>query len=276
MAFQRTHTVEGGIERVVYTPAERRFATPILMQHGMYHGAWCWRHWQELFAELGWETHAHSLPGHAASPAQRPVRWCTLGYYLRFLRAEVERLPRRPVLIGHSMGGALAQWYFRHVGGDLPAAVLVAPWPLRTILPKEIVRWMRLDLRGLLLMWLTLSATPMIRTPARAAKMFVTEGALYTQDALHARLGPESGWVMLQHNPPLWRPASPAQVSAPLLWLVGERDALIGVEAERASAAHYAAEFVVAPGAGHNLMMERNYRETAMLIHDWLVAQGVP
>ena len=47
-AYDVQHTVENGIERVVYSPAQRRFETPILMQHGMWHGAWCWRHWHRL------------------------------------------------------------------------------------------------------------------------------------------------------------------------------------------------------------------------------------
>ena len=33
------HVIEDGIERIIYTPKERRFETPILMQHGMWHGA---------------------------------------------------------------------------------------------------------------------------------------------------------------------------------------------------------------------------------------------
>src|SRR5262245_60882064 len=77
MPYNVTHTIEGGIERVVYRPDQPRFSTPILMQHGMWHGAWCWRYWQELLAEWGWESHAFSLPGHAGSPVQRPIRWCT-------------------------------------------------------------------------------------------------------------------------------------------------------------------------------------------------------
>jgi hypothetical protein len=52
-------------------------------------------------------------------------------------------------------------------------------------------------------------------------------------------------------------------------------DAIIGVEVERKSAAHYQADFVVIPDAAHNLMMEHNYRETAETIHSWLNAHGV-
>jgi pimeloyl-ACP methyl ester carboxylesterase len=233
----------------------------------MWHGAWCWQHWQELFAAWGWESHAISLPGHAGSPAQRPVYFCTLDYYLRFLRAEVERFPRKPILMGHSMGGALVQWYFRYVGDDLPAAVLVAPWDLRAS-AGGLGRWLRLDPLGVFLMSISGSARPFIRTARHAAQKLISDRALYTPEELYARLSPESAWVMLQHNPPLWRPAR--QVRAPLLWLAGERDAVIGVEQERRSAAYYQADFVVVPGAAHNLMMEHNYRETAQTIHTWL------
>jgi pimeloyl-ACP methyl ester carboxylesterase len=60
-----------------------------------------------------------------------------------------------------------------------------------------------------------------------------------------------------------------------MLWLAGEQDAVIGVDYQRRSAAHYSAEYYVAEGAGHNLMMEHNYRQTAEAIHHWLVRQGI-
>ena len=261
------HLISNGIERIIYIPKQRRFETPILMQHGMWHGAWCWRHWQELFAEWGWESHAFSLPGHAGSPTQRPVTFCTLDYYLRFLQAEVEQLARRPVIMGHSMGGALTQWYLKYVSDDLPAAVLVAPWPSHNTV-GDAPRFRRLDPVGMLLALLTASTRPFIRTPKHAAKKLISPKSVYTPEQLHAQLSPESFWVMVQHNPPFWRP--PAQVKTPLLWLAGEIDAVVGVEAERHSAAHYHADFVVVPDAAHNIMMEHNYRETAEMIHQWL------
>jgi pimeloyl-ACP methyl ester carboxylesterase len=272
--FYARHAIEGGIERVVYTPKHRRFDTPILMQHGMWHGAWCWRHWQESLATWGWESHAFSLPGHAGSPTQRPVYFCTLGYYLRFLMAEVERLPRKPVLMGHSMGGALTQWYLKHVDDSLPAAVLVASWAAKGNIPDDGgAPWRRLDPLGLLLVALTGSARFFIRTPKHAAAILISPRAIYTPEELHARLSPESAWVMYQHNPPVWQP--PAQVRAPLLLMAGEMDAVLPVANVRRSAAHYGADCVVVPDAGHNLMMEHNYRETAETIHNWLSDRGV-
>ncbi|HSQ17989.1 MAG TPA: alpha/beta hydrolase [Anaerolineales bacterium] len=267
-SFSIQASINNGIERVTYIPKRRRFETPILMQHGMWHGAWCWKQWQELFAEWGWESHAFSLPGHAGSPAQRPVQFCTLGYYLRFLKAEVERLPHKPVLMGHSMGGALTQWYLKYVGDDLPAAVLVAPWDLHAAI-RGYGRWLRLDPTGILLASLSISACPFIRTPKHAAEKLISARSIYKPEELHARLSPESIWVMMQHNPPFWHP--PRRVGTPLLWLAGEIDAVIGVEDERKSAAYYQADFVIVTEAAHNIMMEHNYRETAATIHNWLV-----
>ena len=272
--YTRSHTVEDSIERIAYVPKDRRFETPILMQHGMWHGAWCWELWQALFAEWGWETHAHSLPGHAGSPTQWPIARCTLDYYLSFLKAEVERLPRRPVLMGHSMGGALTQWYLKHVGDDLPAAVLMAPWVSHSMVKDGLWQLITYDPVGVLLMMVTWDATPLRRdAPGSAARFLVGPEAVVPLETLQPKLGPESVIVMYQHNPPFWHP--PERVETPMLWVAGEEDPLLVEPAQRRSAAHYGADYVVAEGARHNVMMEHNYRDVAHTIHEWLVEQGI-
>jgi pimeloyl-ACP methyl ester carboxylesterase len=267
-AFTITHTVEDGIERVTCTPRQRRHTTPILMAHGMWHAAWCWQPWQELFAEWGWESTAYSLPGHGKSPAQRPVWLCTLDYYLAFLRDEVQRLPVKPILMGHSMGGALIQWYIKHVADDLPAAVLAVPWTSHNAFRDSLPLFFRLDIPGCLLAALTWDARPFVRSPKRAAAALITEGARMPPEELHARLETESALVMLQHNPPYWSP--PESVCTPMLVLAGEKDALVGAEPLRRSAAFYRAEYILVEDAGHNLMMEKNSRQTAEAVRGWL------
>jgi pimeloyl-ACP methyl ester carboxylesterase len=268
-SYSISHTVIEGIERIVYTPKGRRHETPILMAHGMWHGAWCWEAWQKLFAEWGWESIAYSLPGHARSAVQRPVWLCTYDYYLAFVRDEVNRLPRKPILMGHSMGGGLCQWYLRHIGDDLPAIVLVAPWTSHNVLADSALLFFKLDPSGMALVSLAWNARPFVRTPQVAARALITEGALLSAEELFARLGTESALVLMQHNPLFWHPAE--HVKTPMFLLAAEKDALIGVESLRRSAAHYQAEFVVIPEAGHNLMMEKSYEDTAQQINDWLV-----
>lgn len=88
------------------------------------------------------------------------------------------------------------------------------------------------------------------------------------------KLGPESGLVLFQHNPPFWYP--PEHVQTPLLWIAGEDDPLLVEPAERRSAAHYGAEYLVAAGARHNVMIEHNYRDTAGQVRQWLEGRGIP
>ncbi len=271
--YSRIHRLEDGLERISYIPKNRCYQTPLVFQHGMWHGAWCWELWQELFAQWGWESHAHSLPGHANSPPQRHVACCTLDYYLGFLKAEIDRYPEKPIVIGHSMGGALTQWYLKYVG-DLPAAILVAPWPShQTITLATLRRMLKLDLGGNLLPFWTWKAE-YCRNPQRAADFLLSEGSAYTPEELYSRLSDESLIVLYQHNPPIWSPAD--RVSTPMLWLAGELDATFSVEEEEQSAAHYGADFRVIEKAAHNLMMTHNYRETAQLLHNWLVEQRSP
>jgi len=272
--YTKKHIIQDGIECITYLPKHRRFDTPIVMQHGMWHGAWCWQLWQELFAEWGWETHAHSLPGHAGSPTQRPIARCTLDYYLSFLKAKVACLPQRPVLMGHSMGGALTQWYLKYVADDLPAAVLVAPWVSHSMFKDGLFKLIAYDPLGFLLMMLSWDATPMKRAmPGSAVRFLVGPQAVIPLKELQPRLGPESVIVMYQHNPPFWYP--PERVNTPMLWIAGGDDPLLVEPAERRSAAHYHADYYVAEKARHNVMIEHNYRQTAEAIHDWLVKRGI-
>ncbi len=138
---------------------------------------------------------------------------------------------------------------------------------------QNALRPIKLDPFGSWLMMLTRTATPYVRNPQRAARALISPRAVYSAEELHAKLGPESIIVMSQHNPPFWSP--PEQVQTPLLWLAGEADAVIGEAAERRSAAYYQADYILVEQAGHNLMMEHNYRQTLETIHNWLVEQGV-
>lgn len=267
------HTIIDGIERIVYMPKKRRYETPIVMQHGMWHGAWCWEPWQRLLAEWGWASHAHSLPGHAHSEQQRPVWLCTLDYYLAFYKHEIDRMERRPVIMGHSMGGALTQWYLKYIGQDVAAAVLVAPWVSHSTMEDGGLLLFQRDPMAVLLSFLQWNANGWIRSPERAAQKLISDGALLSPQQLFDRLTGESILAVMQHNYPAWTP--PDNIDIPMLILAGEIDQVVTVGGLERSAKHYKADFELIPNAAHNLMMEHNYASTAQKIHDWLLAQGV-
>lgn len=268
--FRVTQSLENGIERIVYTPQERKFETPLLMQHGMWHGAWCWKAWQELFAKWGWESCAYSLPGHGRSRPRRHYRWCTLQYYHGFLAEEVRRMPSPPVLLGHSMGGALTQWHLQQ--SDLPAAILVASWPSRSTMGNLLDACVRMPL-SVLHSFATLSASPVVRTPRQAAGLFLTEGSLLGQEEFHDLLCDESLLVVLQYQPPFWKP--PLATKTPLLWVAGSHDGITPEPLHRASAADYGVEYHLVPDGGHDLMLDKSFRATAEAIQRWLLKQSI-
>lgn len=268
------HEIDDGIERIIYRPHTPRHETPIVMQHGMWHGAWCWERWQRILAEQGWESHAHSLPGHALSPTQRLIWLCTLDYYLSFLKREMDRHTRKPILMGHSMGGALAQWYLKYVDDALPAAVLVGPWVVDSNFgyAAEIVQQ---DFFGMVILpVLTWSASAWVRSPYYAAQKLISPNADMTPEDLYAHLSPESALVLYQHNPPFWTP--PTHVRTPVFLAAGALDTVCPEPHMRRTAQHYSADYYVDPGSAHNLMMDGDFTATVMKIHEWLEAQNIP
>ena len=262
-----------GIERVICHPANQLHPTPVLFQHGMWHAAWCWRDWQKALAEQGWESHAISLPGHGGSARRKSVRFSTMQDYLAVLKTEVGRLKNRPIVIGHSMGGALVQWYLKKVADDLPAAVLLGSWTSHSTYADGTLPHLKRDPWGFMKMGATLSSTPLVRNPKWAASLLITEGAEISPKELHANLCEESALVLSQHNPPFWRPKR--DIETRMLWVAGEKDAVITSKGARRSAQHYGAEFLSIPDAGHNLMMERNNAHTLDGIETWLARLGL-
>lgn len=271
-AFHFDTKSDNGIERVVCRPTDRTHATPILLQHGMWHGAWCWRGWQERLAQQGWESHAISLPGHGGSDRRKSVRFSTMQDYLKVLGAEIARFEAPPIVFGHSMGGALIQWYLKKVADDLPAAVLLGSWTAHSTYADGTLPHLRRDPWGFFKMGLTLSSTPLVRSPKWVASLLITEAAEISAEDLHGQLCEESALVLSQHNPPLWSPKR--QVRTPMLWLAGEQDAVITLKGAERSARFYGAKFHLVRNAGHNLMMQGNNAETLGLIDDWLTGQG--
>jgi pimeloyl-ACP methyl ester carboxylesterase len=102
--------------------------TPLLFVHGAYVGAWCWaEHFLPWFSSHGYEAHAVSLRGHGASPGRDTLHLASLDDYVDDVVLVTEELPRRPVLIGHSMGAIVVQRAARRCNAR--AMVLMAPVP---------------------------------------------------------------------------------------------------------------------------------------------------
>jgi pimeloyl-ACP methyl ester carboxylesterase len=100
----------------------------IYMIHGMWVGPWCWNGYRSVFEEQGHRCVATTLPFHDADPRDAPdPRLGSMGLldYAEVLEGELRRLRTKPILMGHSMGGLLAQ--ILAARGLAKAVVLLAP-----------------------------------------------------------------------------------------------------------------------------------------------------
>ncbi|MDJ0857940.1 MAG: alpha/beta fold hydrolase [Dinoroseobacter sp.] len=72
----------------------------VLLVHGEFHGAWCWRDVIPALRSLGVSARAIDLPGHGADPT--PIRSISLESYAR---AIMSNLSPNTLIVGHGMAG---------------------------------------------------------------------------------------------------------------------------------------------------------------------------
>ncbi|MFT4047513.1 MAG: alpha/beta fold hydrolase [Solimonas sp.] len=101
---------------------------PVVLVHGMWCTGASWKRVVDILAPRGYHCHAPSLPAHDdATDQPLQVRHQSVRGYLRFLERSIaaQRFDRPPILIGHSMGGLLAQQLATRI--DPLALVLLTP-----------------------------------------------------------------------------------------------------------------------------------------------------
>lgn len=102
---------------------------PIIFIHGACHSAWCWtEHFQNYFADKRFESHAVSLSGHGNSYSCKNIKLKRISDYVNDIRYIASKFDNPPILIGHSMGGYIAQKYaLKHKAYALVLMNSVAP-----------------------------------------------------------------------------------------------------------------------------------------------------
>ncbi|KAL4652105.1 hypothetical protein ACB092_01G209100 [Castanea dentata] len=90
---------------------------PLVFVHGSYHAAWCWaEHWLPFFSACGFDCYALSLLGQGESDAPSGSVAGTLQTHASDVADFIQKkvlLP--PVLLGHSFGGLIIQYYITNV-----------------------------------------------------------------------------------------------------------------------------------------------------------------
>lgn len=99
--------------------------TAVVMLHGIGGGHAAWASQIDFFAERGYRAIAWDQPGYGASATVEPYSFENVAGALDALIASLTPAPANIVIVGHSMGGMVAQEYgARHAHPSLRALVL--------------------------------------------------------------------------------------------------------------------------------------------------------
>ena len=112
---------------------------PILLLHGAWLSVWCWRDWMTVFHAHGHTVIVPSYRAHGHSSQTATLRWTRLSPYVEDAISLAGQLESSPIVIAHSMGGAVAQRILETVSAA--ALVLVASVPPAGAL-GQISKWL--------------------------------------------------------------------------------------------------------------------------------------
>ncbi|MBV9330016.1 MAG: alpha/beta hydrolase [Alphaproteobacteria bacterium] len=246
-------------------------AVPIVMLHGAFCGGWAFETFREPFLRAGFEVHTPTLRHHGGKDSGSPGR-LSLRDYLLDLDALLDRLDGVPVILGHSLGGLLAQMLAAR--RKLRAAVLIAPSAPWGIMPTTFFEvasaqalWMRGDYWNEVL-------KPSYRI---AASYSLDRMPRAERDAIFARFVPESGLATFEivHWTLDSRRSSEVlaqAVTCPILCIAGSDDRINPPSTVREIAARYGqkARLEVLQGRSHWAIGEPGWEELAARIIAWL------
>ncbi len=95
-----------------------------ILVHGAWHGGWCWFKVREYLEERGNKVITPDLPGHGDDPGTTAD--ASMDRYVERVLASVEACDEAPVLVGHSMAGAVISQVAEQAPESIAGLVFVA------------------------------------------------------------------------------------------------------------------------------------------------------
>jgi len=261
--------------------------TPVVLIHGLWIHAEAWQPWLELYRGAGYDAMAPGWPGDSDNVeatrknpdavANKGIDDITNGYL-----EVINRLPTKPIVIGHSFGGLIAQKLL--AGGSAAAAIAIDPAQIKGVKPLPFAQ--------------IRSGLPVLSNPGNKKKAVTLSKKQFRYGFGNALSETESGELfdkfaipgpgkpLFEASAANFRKSSPALIDTkkhdrgPLLIIAGGQDHTVPEVVAKAAYKLYSGsgavtEFHTFPDRGHSLVLDHGWREIADFTLSWLTRQGL-
>ncbi|MEV4604151.1 alpha/beta fold hydrolase [Amycolatopsis sp. NPDC049253] len=260
---------------------------PVVFVHGLWIHADAWESWAELYRAAGYEPIAPGWPGDSRTVAmtrQNPAALANrgIGEITESHLKVIAGLDAKPIVVGHSFGGLIAQKIL--ASGHAAAAVAVDPGQIKGVKPLPFAQ--------------IRSAFPVLSKPGNKKRAVALTEKQFRyafgnaipkeeSDALFARWAiPGPGRPLFEASAANFSKNSPAAVDTgksdrgPLLVIGGGKDHTVPEVVAKAAYKLYAHSSAITdyqsfPDRGHSLVFDHGWREVADFTLAWLRRQGL-
>jgi pimeloyl-ACP methyl ester carboxylesterase len=248
--------------------------------HGACAGGWCFENFARFLQERGWTCHAPDLRFHG-KPEANPdpqLAAASIADYTADMAGFIAGLDETPVLIGHSMGGLIAQQLAaRGLAHSVVLLASCAPWGVLPATDDE--RALARALMSAGAFW-TQSLQPAFEI-AKSDSLASLDPQM--QKRVFAKFGPESGRAMFElffwmFDDQRTTAVEAERVRCPVLVVAGSDDKIVSAATGRRIAQRYGyqAMFHEARGRGHFLIMEEGWEDLATVCAEWMAQETAP
>lgn len=260
---------------------------PVVFIHGLWIHSSAWQPWVDLFERHGYSASAPGWPGDSATVLETRKNAAALNnigipeivdHYANLIRC----YRQRPIVVGHSFGGLIAQLLLD--SGLAVAAAGIDPAPIKGV---KVVPLAQVRSGFPILGHPSTKRGSVSLNPKQFHYAFGNTLSREESDALHASLSiPGPGLPLFQGASANFSSNSPARVDVlntnrgPLLLTSGTDDHTVPLKVTRAAYRLYRkgqsdTEFHLFRGRGHSLTIDHGWKEVADVVLQWLARKGL-